>query len=110
MRLTLPKVFGLLLAGGALLLLALNLSVREEKQVRLPIDHRYGVDDPQFARSMGVLLGPGLLEGNRVDTLLNGDQIFPAMLEAIRGAKKTITFETYIYWSGKVGKEFADAL
>ena len=32
------------------------------------------------------------------------------MLEAIRGARQTITFETYIYWSGKVGQEFADAL
>jgi cardiolipin synthase len=32
------------------------------------------------------------------------------MLAAIRGAKKTITFETYIYWSGHVGQEFADAL
>jgi cardiolipin synthase len=87
-----------------------NLSVREEKQVRRAVEHRYGVDDPQFARSMGVLLGPGLLEGNRVETLLNGDEIFPAMLQAIRGARRTITFETYIYWSGEVGKAFADAL
>ena len=42
--------------------------------------------------------------------LLNGDEIFPAMLEAIRGRKRTITFETYIYWSGEIGEEFADAL
>ena len=110
MRLTVPKAIGILLAGAAVVLLAVNLFVREEKQIRRQIDHRYGVDDPQFARSMGVLLGPGLVDGNRVDTLLNGDQIFPAMLEAIRGARKTITFETYIYWSGDVGKQFADAL
>jgi cardiolipin synthase len=42
--------------------------------------------------------------------LENGDEIFPAMLDAIRGAQRTITFETYIYWSGDVGKRFADAL
>ena len=42
--------------------------------------------------------------------LNDGDEIFPAMLEAIRGAKKTITFESYIYWSGEIGKQFADAL
>ena len=42
--------------------------------------------------------------------LLNGDEIFPAMLQAIRGAKKTITFETFIYWSGSIGREFAEAL
>jgi cardiolipin synthase len=108
--LTLPRVLGLLATGGAVILLALNLTSREEKQVRRQVEHRYGVDDSQFARSMGVLLGPGLLEGNKVDTLLNGDEIFPAMLQAIREAKRTITFETYIYWSGQVGKEFAHAL
>jgi cardiolipin synthase len=32
------------------------------------------------------------------------------MLDAIRGARRTITFETYIYWSGRIGDEFAKAL
>jgi len=61
-------------------------------------------------RSMGVLLGEPFREGNRFTTLENGDEIFPAMLAAIRVAKKTITFETYIYWSGDIGQAFADAL
>ena len=74
------------------------------------IDHRYDVADPQFVRSMSVLLGPALEPGNRVDMLVNGKQIFPAMLEAIRAAKKTITFESYIYWKGDVGRKFAEAL
>ena len=59
---------------------------------------------------MGNLLGPSIASGNHVTTLLNGDQIFPSMLAAIRGARQSITFETYIYWSGTIGKEFADAL
>ena len=59
---------------------------------------------------MGNLLGPAFLPGNRVTTLLNGDQVFPAMLQAIRSAKRTITFETYIFWSSDVGKQFAGAL
>ncbi len=59
---------------------------------------------------MGVLLGPALVSGNRIETLLNGNEIFPAMLKAIREAEKTITFETYIYWSGVIGKEFVDTL
>ena len=70
----------------------------------------YTVDDPQFRRSINVLLGPQILEGNRVQTLVNGERFFPAMLEAIRGAKRTITFETYIYWGGKTGEEFTEAL
>jgi cardiolipin synthase len=59
---------------------------------------------------MGTLLGPSLIAGNAVRGLLNGDEIFPAMLDAIRSARSTITFETYIYWSGKIGRDFADAL
>src|SRR6185436_4688459 len=74
------------------------------------IQHRYGVEDPQFRRTMNGLLGPPLVSGNKVATLLNGDEIFPAMLEAIRSAERTITFETYIYWSGSIGKAFATAL
>jgi cardiolipin synthase A/B len=72
--------------------------------------HEYGVDDPQFRRSMGNLLGPAIIEGNSITTLVNGDKIFPAMLDAIRSAKKTINFETYIYWSGQTGAQFASAL
>ncbi len=91
------------------LLVAINLSSSERK-----IDHQveplYAAGDPQFVRSLGALLGPGILHGNHVDALLNGDEIFPAMLEAIRGATRTITFETYIYWSGNIGRRFADAL
>ena len=94
---------------GLGILLALNLTAGEKK-ITHAVEHRYGVADPQFLRSMGVLLGPALVEGNRVDTLLNGDQIFRAMLEAIRSASKTITFETYIYWSGDIGRIFAEAL
>ena len=89
--------------------IALNF-VTPSKQLERKIEHRYAVSDPQFRREMGVLLGPSILPGNHVTDLENGDEIFPAMLAAIRGAKKTITFETYIYWSGEVGRKFADAL
>lgn len=81
-----------------------------EKRIEHRLERLYATDDAQFARSMGVLLGPPMLEGNKVEVLLNGEQIFPAMLQAIRGAQRTITFETYIYWSGSIGREFADAL
>lgn len=70
----------------------------------------YGVKDPEFRRTMGNLLGPPFIGGNKVVTLVNGEKIFPAMLEAIQSAKKTITFETYIYWKGQTGANFAAAL
>lgn len=81
-----------------------------ERQISYELTHRFSVDDPQFLRSMGQLLGPAIVPGNRVTALQNGDEIFPAMLEAIRGAHASINFETYIYWSGEVGQEFSDAL
>ncbi|MGN6703411.1 MAG: phospholipase D-like domain-containing protein [Burkholderiaceae bacterium] len=103
------SVLAAILATLVVVLIAVNFNVAEKK-VQREIPHLYDVRDPQFRRSMGLLLGPGILEGNRVEELLNGDQIFPAMLDAINHAQKTIMFETYIYWSGDIGKRFAAAL
>ncbi|WP_035242116.1 phosphatidylserine/phosphatidylglycerophosphate/cardiolipin synthase family protein [Acidovorax sp. JHL-3] len=97
------------LATGALVLLALNFTAGEKK-VQQQLPRLYSTASPDFERALGSLLGPGIVGGNGVTELLNGDQIFPPMLAAIQGAKKSITFETYIYWSGDIGKQFADAL
>jgi cardiolipin synthase len=103
----------LILASVILALLVavvyVNLSAGE-KRVSHRIEHLYPVDHPQFFRAMGMLLGPDIVPGNRTTALMNGDEIFPAMLAAIRGAKKTVLFETFIYWSGEVGVQFAEAL
>jgi cardiolipin synthase len=74
------------------------------------IEHTYPVDSPQFERAVGQLLGNGVASGNRVETLLNGDQIFPAMLSAIRHAQRSITFESYVYWDGEIAEQFTEAL
>jgi len=68
------------------------------------------LDSDVVIRSIGQLLGPPLVAGNKITPLQNGDEIFPAILEAIDQAKHTITFETFIYWSGDIGKRLADAL
>ncbi len=81
-----------------------------EKKIEQQLPKLYESDDAEFRRALSSLLGPPIVGGNKVDTLLNGDQIFPAMLAAIRSATTTITFETYIYWSGAIGQEFVDAL
>jgi len=84
--------------------------VTPEKKLERRVTHKHALSDPQFRREISTLLGPSVLPGNRVVDFQNGDEIFPAMLEAIRCATRTITFETYIYWSGEIGKEFAEAL
>jgi cardiolipin synthase len=90
-------------------LLYANLTTPDQP-VEHPIAHRYDTRDPRFQRTMSHLLGPPVVPGNRVTTLLNGDQAFPAMLDAIKSARHSITLEAYIFWPGTMGTTFAEAL
>jgi cardiolipin synthase len=63
-----------------------------------------------FRRRLEALLGIPATEGNELTLLRNGDQIFPAMLEAIAAATRTIDFLTFVYWKGDIAREFAHAL
>ncbi|MEX2495596.1 MAG: phospholipase D-like domain-containing protein [Woeseia sp.] len=80
------------------------------KKLERKIEHRYRISNPQFRREMSVMLGSSITSGNQVVALQNGAEIFPAMLDAIRGAGTSVTFETFIYWSGEIGREFTEAL
>lgn len=101
--------------GGAVLLtlasvvLVINFT-GGEKKIEQHIDRHYALEDPRFLHELGVLLGPPFIAGNRHQVLQNGDEIFPAMLGAIRNARTSITFESYIYWSGDIGRDFASSL
>ena len=90
-------------------LAVLNLSLGNKR-----IDHRLtrhqAVSSADFKWVMGSVLTPELVGGNHVQALVNGEEIFPAMLDAIRSAEKTITLESYIYWSGDIGRSFSKAL
>lgn len=95
---------------SASLMLVVKNFISGEKKIKQRIPRRYGIADDQFERSMSQLLGPPILGGNRITRLENGAQIFPAMLAGIAGAKDTICFETYIFWSGKTVVCFSMAL
>jgi len=103
-------VIGVTVLATSLILVLLQNFKTPEKVLERKAEHRYAVSDPQFRREMSVLLGPAIVRGNRVTALQNGDEIFPAMLQAIRSAQTSITFETFIYWSGEIGEEFSQAL
>src|SRR5690349_24411904 len=81
-----------------------------DQPVDRPVPHAYGVRDPQFRRTMNQLLGRPIVPGNQVTALLNGDEAFPAMLAAIRSARKSVDLESYIFVSGEIATQFADAL
>lgn len=63
-----------------------------------------------FLYACEALTGAPISEGNELDVLVNGDAIFPAFLETIRGAQRTINLETYVYWRGDIAVEVAEAL
>jgi len=110
---TRPRIVAAIALGAviaiAVTIIGLNF-LGPEKKIEQRIHHRYAVADEQFRRELSVLLGPPLVDGNVAINLENGEQIFPSMLEAIRGAQESITFESYIYWSGDIGRQFAEAL
>ncbi len=80
------------------------------KILREPIEISFGPHDAVFPDTLGPLLGAEFAGGNRITPLINGERFFPVMLEAIRGAKKSVTLETYIWSSGKISDEFIEAL
>jgi cardiolipin synthase len=67
-------------------------------------------EDPAAADYLAALVAADLAAGNTYDVLVNGDQVFPAMLEAIEGARERISFETYVYDKGHVAEQFTGAL
>ena len=83
---------------------------RTGNQPRQEITPLYAAGSPEFRASAGALLGPDFVAGNSITTLVNGVQIFPAMLNAIRAARHSIDFEAYWLTDGQVGREFIAAL
>ena len=97
-------------ATVAATMLALNF-VTGEKKIDERIEPLYGVSEPQFLRSMGSLLGPAIGDGNRIDGLQNGDEIFPAMLARHpRGAEARSPSRPTSTGRARSAREFAEAL
>jgi cardiolipin synthase len=66
--------------------------------------------EPSFFPTLEAYTATPIVPGNRVEILLNGEEIFPAMLQAIRGARRTITYAQYFYEDGPVARDLAEAL
>ncbi len=101
---------GASIASGVLGVLIARNFFETDKKIQHSINTDYGVGEPPFCRTMSHLLGPPLLDGNTVETLENGCQIFPAMLEAIASAQRSITFENFVFSEGEVTRRFALAM
>lgn len=97
-----------LLVGALVLAIGANLRTTEKRLLYRP-RRLYTSGDADFRRALGILLGPPLIAGNRITTLVNGEQIYTAMLNAIRTSRTNITFETFVF-RDEVGELFAEEL
>jgi cardiolipin synthase A/B len=97
-----------LLVGALILAVGANLRTTEKRLLYRP-RRLYTSGDADFRRALGILLGPPLVAGNRISSLVNGEQIYAAMLNAIRTAQTNITFETFVFRDG-IGAQFVEEL
>ncbi|HWP23986.1 MAG TPA: cardiolipin synthase [Candidatus Binatia bacterium] len=65
--------------------------------------------EPSFFPTITAHTDAPIMGGNRVEILLNGEETFPAMLEAIRDARRSITYAQYLYQDGAIAYELAEA-
>jgi cardiolipin synthase len=100
------RAFVILLAAAAVVALGLLFA---QDQVTLELRSAVSAEDPRHPEYVAALVGTELSRGNAFDVLTNGDQIFPAMLAAINGARRRISFETYIFDTGEVANRFTEA-
>ena len=87
-------------------------SLRHRRESGHGYDLRGEVDvrDESFLRAAEALTGAPLSWGNDIDLLINGDEIFPRYLQAIRDAQECVCLLTYVYWQGAIADDVADAL
>ena len=71
---------------------------------------RLAVGAGEFLRAAEALTSAPISEGNDVELLINGDRIFPAFLETIAAARRTVNLLTYVYWRGDIAGEVAGLL
>jgi len=94
----------------AIVAVLVHMASPQERPPIYGLDHHMPVGSESFANSIEGTTGALFLDGNRVTLLNNGDEFYPAMLDAIRAAQRSVTIEAYIYWSGEIGLTFARAL
>jgi cardiolipin synthase len=96
--------------GMAIVALYCYLAAPVETPPKYGLDHELSVDSGEFLTTIAGATGEPFVGGNSLVVLNNGDEFYPAMLDAIAGAERSITIEAYIYWEGDIGRRFAQAL
>ncbi len=97
-------------AAGAAWYAADSLRHRRESGHGYGLRGEVDVREPSFLRAAESVTGAPVSYGNDADLLINGDEIFPAYVGAIREAEETVNLLTYAYWRGDIATEVAETL
>ncbi|MDP2711132.1 MAG: phospholipase D-like domain-containing protein [Solirubrobacteraceae bacterium] len=68
------------------------------------------VDSDEFLRATEAITMAPIAHGNEAELFINGDAIFPAMLETMASARRSLNFLSYLYWSGEIAGDICAAL
>ncbi len=99
-------VFGILFLFFA----GLFIIQKMEGTPRFGLSHQFAIESEEFVPSMSGATGAPPVAGNKIDILINGEQFYPAILQAIEAAERSVTIEAYIFWDDPIGRKVADAL
>jgi cardiolipin synthase len=99
-------VLGVILIVIAIIAMGLLLA---QDQDTLRVKSPLAVDDTRYPEYLARLLGHRLTTGDTVVVHADGPAAFPAMLAAVARARHRVSFETYVFESGTVATQFAQA-
>jgi cardiolipin synthase len=83
---------------------------QERGNPKFGLTHEVAIESAEFLSSIAGATGAPFVPGNRIETLVNGDRFYPAILDAITGAQHSVTIEAYIFWDDALGNKVADTL
>lgn len=98
------------IAAGALWYASDSLRHRREGGRGYELEDAPEVSGEGFLRAAEALTQAPVSRGNAAELLVNGDAIFPAFLETIASATQTVNLLTYVYWTGDIADQVADAV
>lgn len=96
------------IAAGLLSFVLYHVSTETHPAV-YPLEFGLDVNSPEFESTLEGVTGMPFVPGNSVTIHNNGDEFYPAMLQAVESATQSVTMEQYIFWDGQVGRRFAEA-
>ncbi len=94
----------------AVVAVVIYMAAPRERAPTYGLDHDFEIESEEFLNTVVGATGTPFLAGNSLEVYNNGDEFYPAMLEAVESASVSITIEAYIYWAGDIGSRFAQAL